>query len=654
MAQRLEHTDAESGLSLALPTLQEKLDQLPAAPGVYLMKDIAADVIYVGKAASLRSRVRSYFQPGAELHPRTASLVSQVSDLDFIVANSEQEALVLEFSLIQRHQPRFNVRYRDDKSYPYLRVDLREPFPSLCVVRQYLVVNDGARYFGPYPSTRAMWQTIGMVRRLFRVSQKLVASAKKRGGCTWEFAPGAPPRRRPCLDYYVKRCLAPCAGEVTQEEYGRAVSRACRFLSGKHETVLRELRREMEQASADLRFEAAGRIRDQVQAIESVIGAEQRVVSGRREDLDAVGHALREDTACVAVLQVREGKLVGQDQVLLDGVSGVAEEEVLNEFIKHYYQKAATPPRSILLPAPIADASAVEALLTGRRESPAKVLAPRRGDKRKLVEMAVENAEQHLRAVLERESAEKRRGEEAVADLRKVLALPMAPRRIEAFDISNVQGKQAVGSMVVFEEGLPKKSDYRRFRIRLGEGEPNDYAMMEEVLSRRLKAAVSGNVRFQRLPDLMLVDGGVGQLNMARKAMGALGLRIPVASLAKEQEMIYLPDRSSPLALPAHSRALHLLQRLRDEAHRFALAYHRGLRAKAARESVLEVVPGIGPARRKRLISHFSTISRLRQATVEQVAAAAGCSAAVAAAVLAAVSERGAAPAQDDERGPGN
>ena len=622
-------------------TLHEKLDQLPAAPGVYMMNDISGDVLYVGKAASLRTRVRSYFQPRADLGHRIASLVAQVSDLDFIVANTEQEALVLEFNLIQKHRPRFNVRYRDDKSYPYIRVDLREPFPALCVVRQYLVVNDGARYFGPYASTRAMWETIRLVRRLFGVSQKLVASAKKRGGCTWRFAPGAAPRRRPCLDFYVKRCLAPCSGEVTQQEYRRAVDKACDFLSGRHEAVLRELRREMDRASAELRFEAAARIRDQTEAIASAIGAEQRVVSGRREDVDAVGHALREDTACVAVLQVREGRLVGQEHVLLDGVSGVAETEVLNEFTKHYYQKAASPPRTVLLPVPIADAELVKALLTERREASVTIVVPRRGGKRKLVDMAADNAEEHLRAVLERESAEKRRGEEAVADLKKVLALPVAPRRIEAFDISNVHGKRAVGSMIVFQDGLPRKSDYRRFRIRLPEGEPNDYAMMEEVLSRRLKAAVSGNVKFRRLPDLMLVDGGLGQLNIALRAMGSLHLKLPVVSLAKEQEMVYLPERGTPLALPSHSRALHLLQRVRDEAHRFALAYHRGLRAREARESVLETVPGIGPARRRRLITHFGSIGRLRQASVEEVAAAARCSTEVAQAVLAALTEEG-------------
>ncbi len=617
-------------------TLREKLEGLPAAPGVYLFKDVSGNVIYVGKAASLRSRVRSYFQPGADLAPRTATLVSQVRDLDYIVAGSEQEALALEFNLIQKYRPRFNVRYRDDKSYPYIRIDPREPFPALYVVRQHMVANDGARYFGPYPSSRAMWETIRLVRRLFGIRQKLVSSVKKRGGCPWRSESGTP-RPRPCLNYHLRRCLAPCAGKVSEEEYRRALDKACAFLSGRHETVLRQLRREMERASAQLHFEAAARMRDQIEAISAAVGAEQRVVSARWEDLDVVGHALREDTACMTVLQVREGRLIGQDNVMLEGVSGVPAEEVVNEFVKHYYQRAASAPRAVLLPVEIADAEVVRDLLAQRRGAAVKVYAPQRGDKRKLVAMARDNAEEHLRAALERKSAEQRRGEEAVSDLQKVLSLPLPPRRIEAFDISNVQGRQAVGSMIVFENGLPRKSEYRRFRIRLTEGEPNDYAMMEEVLSRRLQAAVSGNVKFQHLPDLILVDGGLGQLNTALRAMESLGMKLPAASLAKERELVYLPDRPTPLSIPSHSRALHLLQRVRDEAHRFAVSYHRQLRAKQARRSVLDDVPGIGPVRRKRLLSRFGSLARLRRAGVEEVARAAGCSPEVARKVLAAM-----------------
>ncbi len=613
------------------PSLQEKLDQLPAKPGVYLMKDVAGDVIYVGKAGSLRGRVRSHFGAGAH-QPRLTPLIH---DFDYVVAESEVEALALEHNLIQRHRPRFNVRYRDDKSYPYIRVDLREPFPALSVVRQHAVAPDGARYFGPYTSSRAMWETIRFLRRAFGVRQQVVVSARRRAGCAWR--PSAGPRARPCLDHHMGRCLAPCVGAASEEEYRAAVRKACDFLEGKREHLLGELRQEMDRAAAELRFEAAARLRDQVEAIELAL-SEQRVVSAPGEDADAIGYALREDTGCVAVLQVREGRLVGHDERLVEGVSGVPPEEVLNGAVKLHYQRAASAPRSVLLPLPIADAQPVADLLSRRRGARVEIVSPRRGRRRKLVEMAMENAEHHLRSALERESAERRRGEEAVADLEKVLGLPVPPRRIEAFDISNVQGKQAVGSMIVFQDGRPRPSDYRRFRIRLGGGEPNDYEMMREVLRRRLRAAVSGNVKFARLPDLVLVDGGPGQLGVAVRAMAELGLRMPAAGLAKEHERLYLPGPAGPISLPEHSRALHLLQRVRDEAHRFALAYHRRLRAQQTRESVLDGVPGIGEKRKQRLLSHFRGLAGLRRATAEEIAAVAGCSRTVAEAVVAALS----------------
>lgn len=626
-------------------TLEEQLDHLPTTPGVYLFRDVVGDVLYVGKASSLRARVRSYFQPGADLHARVSSLVERVHDVDFVVADSEVEALVLEFNLIQRYRPRFNVRYRDDKSYQYIRIDVNEPFPALCIVRQRAIEPDGARYFGPYPSSRAMWETIRLVRRLFGICQRSVVAAKtprpgKRGkvrrvaGCTWDPL-GGKLRPRPCLDYYTKRCLGPCVGAVSAEEYQRAVRQVIGFLDGKQELVLGELRAEMEAAADELRFEQAARLRDQIQALERTL-AEQHAVLPGREDVDVLGYALRADTGCITVLQVREGRMSGQEHHLLAGVSGVPAAEVLNEFAKQHYQKAASAPRRALLPLAIEDAAAIEELLTARRDRRVRLEVPRRGRGRKLVEMAMENAEYHLRSLLQQEGEERRRGQEAVADLQKLLALAVAPRRIEAFDISNLQGKTAVGSMIVFEDGLAKRGDYRRFRIQV-EGEPNDYAMMHEVLSRRLKAAVSGNVKFAHLADLLLVDGGLGQLKAALAAMEALGLRLPVAGLAKEHEDIYLPGRSTPLQLPAHSRALHLLQRVRDEAHRFALAYHRTLRAREARESVLDQIPGVGEKRKQRLLSHFHSLSKLRQAAAEEIAEAAGCSTALARRIAAAL-----------------
>ncbi len=611
--------------------LEEKIEELPDRPGVYLYRDVSGDVLYVGKAQSLRARVRSYFQRSADLQPRMRHMLAQVQDLDFLVADSELEALILEFSLIQKHRPRYNVRYRDDKSYPYIRIDLRDEFPALCVVRQHAVARDGARYFGPYASARAMWATIRLVRRVFGVCQRLIISSKRRGGCTWAAEKG--PRKRPCLDYHLGRCLGPCVGAVTREEYGRAVAQVCDFLDGKYEHVLGQLRHDMERAAQEMRYELAAKTRDQIEALETTM-SRQRVVSPAGEDADALGHALQEDTGCVAVLQVREGRVVGQDHYLLDGVSGVLAAEVVNEFTKLHYQKVAGAPKIVLLPVQIEDSDAIAQLLTERRGRRVRVAAPSRGAKRDLVSMAMENAEQHLWAVLERESAERRRGEEAVFDLQKMLALPVPPRRIEAFDISNISGSQAVGSMIVFRDGQAKKSEYRRFRIRLSEGGPNDYEMMREVLSRRLKAAVAGNVKFRHLPDLLLVDGGPGQLGVAGRAMEELGLSMPAAAIAKEHEHVYVPGQEQPIALPAHSRALHLLQRVRDEAHRFALTYHRSLRAQQARESVLDAVPGIGRARKQKLLRHFRTMSRLKAASADEIAEVAGCGRPVAASVV--------------------
>ncbi len=446
-------------------------------------------------------------------------------------------------------------------------------------------------------------------------------SAKRRSGCVWIPEKGL--RSRPCLDFHLGRCLGPCTGAITSAEYRHAIEQASDFLDGKYGHVLDQLRREMEQAAGEMKYELAAKLRDQIESLE-VTMARQCVVSMAREDADAVGFALQEDTGCFAVLQVREGRVVGQDHYLVEGVSGAPAEQVVNDFTKLHYQKVAGAPREVLLPLEIEDRAAIEELLGERRGTKVKVLSPKRGERKALIAMAMENAEQHLRSVLERESAEHRRGEEAISDLQKVLTLPMLPRRIEAFDISNVMGEQAVGSMIVFEDGQPKKNEYRRFRIRLSEGEPNDYKMMREVLSRRLRAAVSGNVKFERLPDLMLVDGGPGQLTAARRAMDELALKMPVAALAKEHEQVYLPEQNAPLLLPAHSRALHLLQRMRDEAHRFAVSYHRSLRERKARESVLDGIPGIGEARKQKLLKHFRTIARLRAATAEEIASAAG------------------------------
>jgi excinuclease ABC subunit C len=626
-------------------TIEEKLDALPARPGAYLMKDAAGKVLYVGKAASLRSRVRSYFQPGQGLTGRQAAMVERVADLDWIVTDSEMEALILEHNLIKRHRPRYNVRLRDDKRYPYVKVTVTEEYPRLVVVRN--MERDGARYFGPYTSTKAMWETVRLVRRIFGVRQALVASAKKRAGCNWQ--PGQR-RLRPCLNFYLRQCLGPCAGEVSPQEYRVMVDRALLFLDGRAQQVLDDLRRRMERAAGELRFEEAARLRDKIAAVERTTEG-QKMVLPRGGDADVIAQWLQEDEGSVVIFNIRDGKLVGQEHCLLQGTSGVPAQEVIGEFVRQYYARAAFVPARVLLAEKPADRELTEEWLSQRRGAQVKVAAPQRGDRKHLVELAADNARMRLEEHHSRAGAEERRGREAVDDLRQVLGLPVAPERIEAYDISSIGGQDSVGSLVVFEEGVPKKADYRHFRIRGQSGaadafvrrsgaayfaevasagkaesapaKADDYAMMREVLARRLQAA-QARQKYARLPDLMVLDGGKGQLGIAAAARNDLGLSFPLAALAKEHDWVYVESRAEPVILPSHSRALHLLQRVRDEAHRFAQAYHHTLRARQTRESALDEVPGIGPVLKRRLLSHFGSIAKIRAASVEELTSVPG------------------------------
>jgi len=593
--------------------LEETLRTLPAQPGAYLMKDAAGAVIYVGKAANLRSRVRSYFQEASGLDARKRGMVERVAHVETIVAASETEALVLEYNLIKRYRPRYNLRLRDDKKYPYIKITVQEAFSRLVVVRD--MEHDGARYFGPYANTRSMWDTIRLLRRIFGMRQALVASAKKRAGCNWQ--PGKS-RPRACLDYYIGQCLAPCVGAVSQEQYRAAVDQAILFLEGRYEVMLDEMRRRMAAHAQALQFEAASRLRDQVAAVERAM-AEQRIILTSPVDADAIAHAMREDVASVAVFEVRRGRLMAETYRILEGVSGLPEAEVLGEFLKRHYARAASIPKQVLLPHPVEEQAVLERWLCERRGGKVLIMAPRRGDRRELVELAAANAAQRLKEALEQVGAEEKRGQEAVTELRQALGLADRPDRIEAFDISTLRGRESVGSMVVFEGGQPKKADYRRFRIRLTTADSDDVAMMGEVLQRRLRAAAASS-KFAKLPDLLLVDGGKPQLNAALQAMEQIGVTLPAAGLAKEHEFVYLPNRPDPVILPANSKALHLLQRVRDEAHRFAQAYHHALRERRTRESALDEVPGIGAARKRRLLAHFGSLAKLRAASAREIA----------------------------------
>ncbi len=592
--------------------LAEKTSHLPDAPGVYLFKDAKGTVIYVGKAVSLRNRVRSYF--GSVQNNKVQAMLARAADLSFIVTASEVEALILEANLIKEHRPHFNVILKDDKSYPFLRITLNEEFPRVFVTRRQ--VRDGSRYFGPYPSASAVHETLRLVKRLFPFRS-----------CTQTRFRNA----RPCLNYHIKRCLAPCAGLVDSEQYAGIIRDVCLFLEGKHDELIRELNRKMSEAAADLDFEKAAEYRDQLQAIDQVL-ARQNIVLAKPEDLDVIALARDSDRGEVLVLEIRSGKLVRQEQMTVRGVRDRSDGEVLAAFLKQYYMEASfVPPEILLAQDPGDEQQVIAAWLTARRGGRVRVRVPRRGRKKELVQMAVKNA-----ALVQEQLRLERGGDRAVAELAEVLGLPEPPARMEAFDISNTQGHQTVGSMVVFEHGKPNPAAYRRFKVRTVEG-PNDFAAIGEVVGRRFARAadeqqlvntgqMSGReAKFLPLPSLVLIDGGKGQLNAAVEVMQTLGFgHIPVYGLAKEEEELFAPGSPDPLPVPKDSAAAYLLQHMRDEAHRFAVTYHRRERAKQGLRSLLDEIEGIGPARRRALLKAFPSLEAIKQAGVDDLAAVPG------------------------------
>jgi len=604
-------------------TIQHKLTQLPERPGVYLMRDTGRAVIYVGKAKVLRNRVRSYFGSGDDLHPRTQSMVAQVADFDTIVVDSEMEALVLEATLIKRHKPKYNVRLADDKSYPYIKITTKDRFPKVMVVRGQQQLLDGARYFGPYTNVGAMWELVRLVRRVFKLRQVTKNSVKKRAGCAWDET-GAP-LKRPCLDFDIGLCTGPCAGMATPDEYAGQVKEAITFLEGRRERLLEELTGEMERAAGELRFETAARVRDKIHNLGQTM-RDAKVVSTRREEMDVVAYSARADEACMTVSVVRDGMLIDQQHHLLDGVTGVGEEELLTAFLTQRYTQVGSPPKQVLIPREIGEGKLLENFLSERRGKRVRLLVPCRGEKAELVALTADNARLYLEQVQAQTDEEARKAKEALRELADILGLAEPPRRIECYDISTLQGEDSVGSMVVFADGQPAKSEYRRFKIRYNPGAPDDYAMMREMLERRLGAALLKSRKFAALPDLMVIDGGKGQLGVAVQALADLDIRVPAIGLAKRYEEIFQPGKEHGLLLPRNARALHLVQCIRDEAHRFALRYHTTLRNRRVKESLLDEIPGIGPARKRALLKHFGSLDKIRKATVDELAQVKGMS----------------------------
>jgi excinuclease ABC subunit C len=663
--------------------LEIALSQLPNQPGVYQMIGEDGRILYIGKAVSLRNRVRSYFQDSAAHPYRTQKMVERVVDVRTIVVTNEVEALILEANLIKRHQPPFNVRLRDDKRFPYLKVT-NEAFPRVVFTR--VLKDDGARYFGPYTNAAGLRELIDLVRIVFplRTCREPIDGRRK----------------RPCLQYHIKRCLAPCVGYQSEADYDRLVDEVILFLEGHYEPLMARLQGEMTDAAEHYNFEAAARLRDRIIAVRRTIEA-QKVVWRSRIDVDLIALARAQGQACMQVFLVRDGKLLGQEHFILEGAGETTDAELFSEFLKQFYtartgnaggeldadvagsplalrgardqqapvaQKArarrragvaATIPKEVLVEANPEDASVIELWLTELKGQRVRILRPERGERRDYLELVKKNAEQNLRAFLVHQEVAETASASALTELAAALDLPEPPHRIECYDISNIQGTNSVASMVVFVEGRPKKSDYRHFNIQQVEG-PNDFASMQETLRRRLRylrrdadrpplgdgdaatAAIEAQARkrerFHEKPDLLLIDGGKGQLSAVVEVMRETDMwGIPVAGLAKEHEWLYLPDQSEPIVLPPNSPALHLVMRIRDEAHRFAITHHRQKRGKAMTRSVLDTLDGVGPVRKKRLLTAFGSVGALKRASVDEIAAVKGMTPALASAVKAAL-----------------
>ena len=614
-------------------TVSEKikgiLATLPDKPGCYLMKDEDGSIIYVGKAINLKNRVRSYFQQSSDHTYKTRQMVRKIRDIEWIVVASELEALILEMNLIKLHRPFYNVRLKDDKRYPYIKVHWADPFPKLSVTRN--MVNDGSRYFGPYTSVWAVHQTLDILRKIF----PYLTCAREITGRD----------ERACLYYDIKLCSAPCIGAVNKEEYRQMIDDLCRFLEGRTDPITNRLKESMARASDKKKKEKAAVYRDQIQAIEKVV-ERQKIISDDRQDSDIIAMARSKGEACVQVFFIRSGKLIGREYFILEGTEAEENSEILEEFIKQFYSQAAHIPNKVMLPEEVEEARIIKEWLNTRRGGEkVQLTVPKRGQGKELVQMAAVNARETLKSLEIRWKADKDRQHQALSEIQAVLGMSEPPNRIECYDISNTQGTASVGSMVVFEQGIPAKKNYRRFNIRTV-NQPNDFASMREVLKRRFSRYITEqqekdqpgykpDLGFSMLPDLLIVDGGKGQLRQAIDVIEEFGLQgqFAIVGQAKQEEELFLPGRSDSVRLDDHSQGFYLVQRIRDEAHRFAITAHRNQRGKIGLVSRLDAIPGVGPARRKELINRFGSIDGILAASIEEISQIKGVSAEMAQAI---------------------
>jgi len=588
-----------------------QLNQLPVSPGVYLLKDGESNILYVGKAANLRHRVRTYFGTGQKLSLKLQRMVNRVKDLDFLVTNTEQEALILELNLIKRHRPHYNVRLKDDKTFPYLKINPNADWPRVYITRR--LEQDGGHYFGPFASAKSVRQTLKIIKRIFpfRSCSKPITGTDA----------------RPCLWYHVGKCLAPCIDAISKEEYAEVIKQVIFFLEGKQEKVVQELESQMNKAAEALEFERATLLRDQIQAINQVIEG-QRIAATVRGEQDVIAFAQDKDQAYVQVFFIRGGKLIGRESFVLQGTRSEEPPQIMTSFIKQFYHSVPSIPPLLLLQHPVEDKPVIEDWLRDKRGDKIRIQVPQRGNKKQLINIVAENARQGLAQLKIKELATPKTLEAALDEIAQELRLSQPPLRMEAYDISNIQGTSAVGSMVVFDKGKPKPAHYRRFRIKTVSG-ADDYAMLQEVLKRRFKRSRDATTEntWAIIPDLILIDGGKGQLNAAQAAIRDVGAdSVPIASLAKENEYIFVPYKLEPIALAGNSPGLQLLQRLRDEAHRFALSYHHKIRQKRTFASAFDNISGTGAKRKHSLLRQFGSLQDIREASLEELAATKGMS----------------------------
>ncbi len=607
---------------MPLPLVEQRLQATPERPGVYMMKDVRGTVLYVGKASVLRNRLRTYFGSPSNQPNKTRRMMGHVRDFEYIVTDSEAEALILENTLIKRYKPRYNARLKDDKTYPYLKIDLSEEFPRVYITRR--VAKDGARYFGPFATANTVRKSMDLVKRLFPYRS-----------CTKNIT-GTDPR--PCLEYYINRCVAPCTGYASREEYAKVIDQVIMFMEGDTDSVTRDLEDNMALAAESLEFERAAVLRDRIKAVEKV--AEERrikVDSNPVSDMDVIAVAQGSTESWVEVFFIRKGKLIGREHFFMEGAQDDAPGLVIGQFIKQFYGSAQTIPPRIVTQHQVEDREVVSGWLRDLRGGAVRLVWPQRGVHKHLVETVADNARQGLAQHRIKWLDNLDVIQQAMSELEEELSLPLPLRRMECYDISHIQGSNSVGSMVVFEDGQPKRSQYRRFKVKSVEG-VDDFESMREVLRRRFKrladargtakggeAEASADTGWAAVPDLVLIDGGKGQLSAALEVMLELGLDdIPLASLAKENEWLFVPHTPEPIVLPRDSQALYLVQRIRDEAHRFAITYHRNLRSKSSLGSPIDLVSGIGPKRKRMLMRRFGSLKGLKEAAVDEIAAVPG------------------------------